>query len=155
MLYGKLLPEYGSRNNSRYGFVNETQIRVGAGIMFSLGFFTFLVTYFSHNYVFALSVVAFFWLDFLLKVINPSFSPIAALACVLSKHKQKIRVGSIQKRFAWSIGLVLSSIVLIALVARFLFDTRAATRGGLVRPMWICVLCLIFMRCEAILGYCV
>lgn len=129
MTYGKLLFDQGSTPQSRYGFVNETQIRLGAGIMFTLGFFTFLVTYYTQEYTLALVVVAFFWLDFLLKVINPRYSLIGKIAHLFTKNKEKLWVGAIQKRFAWSIGLFLSSMVLIALASRFLLNTEAVLRG--------------------------
>lgn len=97
--------------------------------MFTLGFFTFLVTYYTQEYTLALVVVAFFWLDFLLKVINPRYSVIGKIANLFTKNKEKLWVGAIQKRFAWSIGLFLSSMVLIALASRFLLNTEAVLRG--------------------------
>jgi hypothetical protein len=64
MSYGTLIPELGSHKRSHYGFVNETAIRVGAGIMMTIGLITFLSVYFAENYTFALIVVSLFWLDF-------------------------------------------------------------------------------------------
>ena len=70
-MYGTAVPELGSRKKSLYGFVNETAVRVGAAILFTIGFFTFLSVLYAGKYHMAMYVVGFFWFDFLLKVMNP------------------------------------------------------------------------------------
>jgi Domain of unknown function (DUF4395) len=87
--------------------------------MFTVGFFTFLSVLYAGMYTMALVVVGLFWTDFLLKVVNARYSYIGKIGDYIMRHKDPERVGSIQKRFAWMIGLVLSSIVLCMLVIRF------------------------------------
>lgn len=155
MSYWKLIPSLWSRKNSTYWFVNETQIRIWAGIMFTVWLFTFLSVYYAGKYELALVVVGVFWLDFLLKVINPKYSLIWMIARQLSQYKETQRVWAIQKRFARWIGLVLSSIVLWALINRVIIhDTTTHIPETLSRPMYICIVCLVFMRLEAILWRC-
>lgn len=156
MSYGKIIPSLWSRKHAHYGFVNETAIRVGASIMFTLGLFTFLSVYYAGKYNLALIMVGFFWVDFLLKVINPQFSPIAQIAKFLVRHKDPVWVGAIQKRFARTIGLILSSIVFSALIYRVIIrEDLSHIAEALSRPMYICMVCLIFMWLEASLWLCV
>lgn len=155
MSYWKLIPSLWSRTTSSYWFINETQIRIWAGIVFTVWFFTFLSVYYAGKYELALVVVGLFWLDFLLKVINPKYSLIWMIARQLSQHKEPQRVWAIQKRFARWIGLVLSSIVFWALINRVIIhDTTTHIPETLSRPMYICIVCLAFMRLEAILWRC-
>lgn len=117
-MYGTPVRELGSHKKSTYGFVNETAVRTGAAIMFTIGFSTFLSVLYAGKYHMAMVVVGFFWIDFLLKVIHPKYSFVGKVAGLLTKHKPVQRVGAVQKRFAWAIGLVLSGIVLSMLVYR-------------------------------------
>lgn len=157
MPYWKLIPELGSRKKSHYWFVNETAIRVGAGIMFTIGFFTFLSVYYAGAYDMALYVVGVFWLDFLLKVIDPRLSIFGTIAHFLTRHKEPVRVGAIQKRFARGIGLVFASVVLAMLIKHnfFMDVSHQSIYGVITPPMILCIICLAFMWLEAILGYCV
>jgi hypothetical protein len=147
----------GSRKKSHYGFVNETAIRVGAGIMFTIWFFTFLSVFYAGKYDMALYVVGTFWLDFLLKVINPDWSIFGNIARFLTKHKEPVRVWAIQKRFAWSIGLVFASVVFAMLIKHnfFMDISHQQVYGTITPPMILCLICLVFMWLEAIMGYCV
>lgn len=155
MSYGRLIPSLWSRKHAHYGFVNETAIRVGASLMFTIGFFTFLSVYYAGKYNLALVVVGCFWIDFVLKVINPQFSPIAQIAKFLVRHKDPVWVGAIQKRFARTIGLILSSIVFSALIYRvIIIGDLSHIAETLSRPMYICMICLVFMRLEAVLWLC-
>ena len=120
--------------------------------MFTIGFFTFLSVYYAVKYNLALVVVGCFWIDLVLKVINPQFSPIAQIAKFLVRHKDPVCVGAIQKRFARTIGLILSSIVFSALIYRvIIIGDLSHIAETLSRPMYICVICLLFMRLEAVL----
>ncbi len=157
MSYGKLIPELGSHKRSHYGFVNETAVRVGAGMMMTVGVITFLGVYYAQQYTTALIVVSIFWIDFLLKVIDPRFSPIGRVAHRLVRHKPVVRVGAIQKRFARAMGLFMATLVLGMLLYRHFMPGVAVLpeRGALTPPMRLCVICLSLMWLEAILGYCV
>ncbi len=157
MSYWKLIPSLWSRKNSTYWFVNETQIRIWAGIMFTVWLFTFLSVYYAGMYNLALIVVWLFWLDFLLKVINPKYSIIGIIAQQLSKNKEPQRVWAIQKRFAWWIGLAMSSIVLFMLIKHnfFMDSSHQMVYGTITPPMILCMICLSFMWLESILWYCV
>lgn len=154
MTYGKHIPEMGSHKHSQYGFVNETAIRATASSMFTIGFFTILNVYYTHNYEWALVVVSIFRLDFLLKVINPRYSFFNQRGHFLTRNKPIIRVWAIQKRFARTIGLVISSCVLFFLIVHIQQWHTSDTHGFRVTPSFLCITCLIFMRLEGVMGRC-
>jgi hypothetical protein len=79
-------------------------------------------------------------------VIGIKFSPISQLANFIVRKQKPEYVGAIQKRFAWSIGLALSSAMIILL---FGFGIQGVTN------LIICSLCLTFMFMESAFGICV
>lgn len=125
--------------------------------MFTVWFFTFLSVYYAGKYDLALIVVSFFWLDFLLKVISPKYSIVWMVAYQLSKNKEPQRVWAIQKRFARTIGFIMSSAVLTMLIKHnfFMETTHETTYQTITPPMILCLICLSFMWLESILWYCV
>ena len=129
-----------------YGVVNERAVRATAGLMFLIGGFTFAYTFFTRDYSLMKFVVPLFWLDFLLKVINPKYSLFGIFGRWAVSGQRPEYVGAIQKRFAWSIGLILSSLMMI-------FAIGFGIRG--VLPFSICSICLFFMWMETALGICV
>ena len=103
--------------------------------------------FYVKEYVYLKYVVLFFFIDFLMKVvIGTRFSPISIIANWVVRAQTPEYVGAIQKRFAWSIGLVLSgTMVLLVWVL------------GVTGPInfSICMLCLTFMFLETSFGICV
>jgi hypothetical protein len=157
MSYWKLIPSLWSKKNSNYGFVNEVQVRIWAGLMFTVWFFTFLSVYYAGKYDLALVVVAIFWLDFVLKVINPRYSLVGKIANMINLTKEPVRVGAIQKRFARALWLTMSSVVLIMLIKHnfFMDASHQMLYGTITPPMILCLVCLSLMWLESILWYCV
>jgi hypothetical protein len=138
MLYGKPAP---------YPVVDDRVVRAGAGIMFALGFFAFFHALHLSNLFYLQIIVTLFFFDFLAKtVIGLRFSPVHQIARLLVRGQAPEYVGAIQKRFAWSIGLMLSGAMLLLL---FVFDVR-----GYINLI-ICSVCLIFMWLESSAGLCV
>jgi len=148
MAYGKTIEnlEIDGRP-APYPVINERAVRAASGIMFLIGISAFFVVFLTQNYMVLNVVVILFWLDFFKKaVFQPHISIFYQLGNWLVKNQQPEYVGVIQKRFAWSIGLVLASIMLLGPVA---FSIRGAL------PFIICSLCLFFMWMETALGICV
>jgi hypothetical protein len=153
-----------------YGVVNEHAVRASAGIMFFLGMIILTHTYYTHDIIFAIWWIGIFFIDFLLKVVFwPQYSPISLLGVYLVSYKKPEYVWAIQKRFAWTIGCILSGIVLGMLSYRIwsgqhgemmmqmgnhmMMTLPPVSHLGL--PFWICALCLVFMWLEVSLGFCV
>ena len=130
-----------------YGVLNERAIRATAWIMFAVWFFTMLYTFFTKDYSLLQIVVTTFFLDFLIKVLWwPKYSPIAFLwKSIVSKQKPEY-VWAIQKRFAWSLWLIMSwSVLLISIF----FEIRW------ILPLSLCATCLTLMWLESSAGICV
>lgn len=147
MAYGKIVP--GLVIDGRpapYGVVNERAVRATAGIMFLVGILTFFAVRQTGDYAPLMIVVPMFWLEFLLKTLfGPQYSIFGVISRWATRKQKPEWVGAAQKRFAWGIGLTLSSVMLIASV---IFRIR----GWL--PFGICMTCLTFMWMESALGIC-
>jgi len=146
--YGEIIPNLTIHGvPAPYPVLNERAIRAGAGMMFVLGLFAFFQAFFLQEFVYIQWFVLFFWFDFFTKVvIGTAFSPVSIFANWIVKKQMPEYVGAIQKRFAWSMGLFLSS-VMIVLIFGF---------GIMGWPnLLICGLCLSFMFMESAFGICV
>lgn len=130
-----------------YPVLNERAIRAGAGIMFALGFFAFFQAFYLREFIFIEWFVVIFFIDFLMKVIvGTRFSPIGQLANWIVRKQKPEYVGAVQKRFAWTIGLVLAGTMMVLL---FGFGIQG------VPNLVICSICLTFMFMESAFGICV
>jgi hypothetical protein len=145
--YAKIIPDlYLEGKPALYPVVNEREIRAAAGIMFVLGFTTFLYTLLTSNYLFMYIIVPIFWLDFFLKTFfSANWSIFGFLGRIITRKQKPEYVGAIQKRFAWGIGLAMASIMLI-------FAVFLNVRG--ILPFSICAICLFFMWLESSCGIC-
>ncbi len=137
-LYGKPAP---------YPVVNERAVRAGAGLLFVLGMFAFFQAFYLQEYVYIQIIVVLFWFDFLMKaVVGTTFSPVSQLANLIVANQAPEYVGAVQKRFAWSIGFALATIMMV-LIYGF---------GIIGLPnLLICSICLVFMFMESAFGICV
>jgi len=131
-----------------YPVFNERQIRAGAGIMFLIGISTMFIVSFTRDYTLLYIVVPTFFIDFLIKVVNGTkYSLIAFIAGLCVRGQRPEFVGAIQKRFAWSIGLFMSFLMIFLVLILGIHSYNI--------PKLICGTCLIFMWMESSLGICV
>lgn len=146
--HGKIIPGLIINGEpAPYPVLNERAIRAGAGIMFALGFFAFFQAFYLRDFLFLQIFVTFFFIDFFLKVVvGPAFSPLSRLAQFIVRAQTPEYVGAIQKRFAWTIGLILSGTMLVLL---FGFGVQGWPN------LLICGVCLTFMFMESAFGICV
>jgi len=146
--YGKTIPGLKIHGeDAPYPVLNERAIRAGAGIMLMLGIYAFVNALLLGNFLPLKWVVSFFFIDFFTKVIiGTKFSPVSNLANWIVRKQKPEYVGAIQKRFAWGIGLVLSSTMMVML---FILQVESMAR------LSICLICLTFMWFETSFGICV
>ena len=146
--YGKIIPGLMINNQpAPYPVLNERAIRAGAGIMFMVGFFSFFQAFYLSDFRFLQVAVVLFFIDFVMKVlVGVKFSPISNVANFIVRKQKPEYVGAIQKRFAWSLGLILSSTMILLL---FIFEIRGPIN------LAVCSLCLTFMFLETSFGICV
>lgn len=136
-------------NHSDYPIrvLNEREARGAAGLMFFFGLVAFMNAWFKGDFTpTKLTIVAFF-IDFFIRVlINPRYSPTLIIARWMVRNQTAEYVGAPQKRFAWSIGLVLSSLMMYLVVFN---DVRGPIN------ILTCGLCLLLMFFETAFGICI
>jgi len=99
--------------------INEREARAAAGILFVGAFIGLTNGVMLHTAVFSKFFVTFFTLDFILRVINPRYSPSLLLGRVFVRNQIPEYVGAEQKRFAWMLGLMLALPMFYYLVVDF------------------------------------
>lgn len=137
--FGELVEGYEVR------VLNEREARAAAGILFIFGFLSFMNSFMLGNFVFTQYFVGFFMIDFLIRIINPSYSPSLLLGRFFIQNQVPEYVGASQKRFAWSIGFVLSTIMFYLVVVDPQMNPIKVV---------ICVLCLMLLIFESAFSIC-
>ena len=88
----------------------------------------------------------FFFTDLMIRVfINPKFSPTLILGRWIVQDQTPEYVGTPQKKFAWTIGIVLSATMFFHLV---IFNATSPVAGI------FCIICLAFLFFESSFGIC-
>lgn len=130
--------------------VEERRMRASAGIMFLLGIIAFINGFIIKNYIVIPYISGFLVLNFLIGVfINPKLSPTILISNLFVFKQQKLHIGAVQKRFAWSLGLMLSTAIFI--ISIFLLKDET-----LFEPVcMLCLICLLFLFLETAFGICV
>ena len=146
--FGQIIPNLTINGKpAPYPVYNDREIRATAGVMFLIGISTFFYTLFTRDFNLLNYIIPLFFIDFLIKVFQGTqYSPFGIVGAWMVKNQTPEYVGAIQKRFAWSLGLIMAtSMIIIAL----LFQVRG------ILPLTLCSICLLFMWMETSLGICV
>jgi len=126
--------------------LNEREVRASAGILFFFAMIAFMNAWLTGNFQITKVFVIAFLIDFTIRIlINPKFSPSIILGRFAVRNQAPEYVGAPQKRFAWSIGLVLAAAMLYLVVI-----------NNLIGPinLIICCTCLVLLFFEAAFGIC-
>lgn len=127
--------------------LNEREIRASAGILFLAVFISLVLILSNGNFIPVKYVISLFFTDFLIRVfINPKFSPTLIMGRLIVKNQMPEYVGAQQKKFAWVIGLVLSSTMFTFLVVVNAFSPITGIT---------CLVCLILLFFETAFGICI
>lgn len=127
--------------------LNEREARAAAGILFAFGIMTFMYSYIFMDFRYTRLFITFFMVDFFIRVsLNPKYSPSLIAGRFFVARQTPEYVGAAQKRFAWSIGLILSVIMFVLVVV---LEMMTPIKIG------ICVACLILLFSEAAFGICI
>ena len=125
--------------------VNEHQVRAAAGLTMVAGAVAFSFAYFQKVYWPLQAVSVLFAVEFAIRVTaGLAWSPVGALAGLLTGRRAPDWVSARPKRFAWTLGLAMSGAMAII--------TNSGIRGWL--PRSICLVCLTLMWLESVLGLC-
>ena len=98
----------------KYPVLNERAIRASAGLMLLLASIATVNGFILKNYYVIPYISGFLLLNFLIGVfINPKYVPTFMLGSWIVSKQTPIYIGAIQKRFAWSLGILLSGIIFL------------------------------------------
>lgn len=126
--------------------LNEREIRAAAGILFLATFISLMFILFKKDFLPIKYVLTIFLADFIIRVfINPKFSPTLIIGRLIVHNQTPEYVGAQQKKFAWTIGVVLSATMFILIV---LINSYSPITGI------ICFICLLFLFFESAFGIC-
>jgi len=138
-IYGEKVAGYDVR------VLNEREARAGAGLLFAFGLIALLNSVALGHVIFTKYFISFFALDFLIRVINPGYSPSLLIGRFFVRNQTPEYVGATQKRFAWGIGLILVVPMFYTLVINF---EPTPTK------VFICILCLLLLISESAFSIC-
>ncbi len=126
--------------------LNEREIRASAGILFLATFISLMLIIFKNNFLPIKYVITIFLTDFIIRVlINPKFSPTLIIGRLIVGSQVPEYVGAQQKKFAWTIGIILSATMFIFMVV---VNSYSPVTGI------ICLICLVFLFFESAFGIC-
>lgn len=127
--------------------LNEREIRAAAGLLFLMMYTSIMIVIFENNYLMLKYGILIFLTDIVIRVfVNPKFSPSLIVGRLIVKNQVPEYVGAPQKKFAWTIGVILSATMFILIVVLNL-DNPATTL--------LCYACLIFLFFETAFGICI
>ncbi len=127
--------------------LNEREIRGAAGILFLFMIISFLKIIFVGDFLMIKYFITVFMLDMAIRVfINPKYSPSLIIGRFMTRNQTPLYVGAAQKKFAWIIGLTLSTAMFIHIVLLNAY--------GIITGL-SCLICMILMFFELAFGICI
>jgi hypothetical protein len=127
------------------GVFNENEVRAAAGVTMAIGAVVFVLALTQKIYLPLQLATIFFFIEFTIRVTaGLQHSPVGRLSHLLVRRLEPEWVSARPKRFAWSLGVVLSFAMVII--------TNSGIRGPL--PATLCSICLTLMWMESALGLC-
>lgn len=126
--------------------LNEREIRASAGILFLAMFISLMLVIFKKDFLPIKYLITVFFADFIIRVfINPKFSPTLIIGRLIVGNQTPEYVGARQKKFAWTIGVMLSATMFTLMV---IMSSNSLITGS------ICLICLVFLFFESAFGIC-
>lgn len=127
--------------------LNEREIRGGAGILFLIMIISFMKIMFQADFLLIKYFITIFMLDMAIRVfVNPKYSPSLIIGRFMVRNQTPQYVGAAQKKFAWIIGLTLSTAMFIHMIV---FNAYGIFNG------LSCLICMILMFFELAFGICI
>ncbi|MDA3928152.1 MAG: DUF4395 domain-containing protein [Prolixibacteraceae bacterium] len=134
----------------KFKSLDERVMRGSSGIMLLLAFIAFTNGFILNNYKVIPFISGFLMLNFMIGIfINPKFSPTVFIAKLLVYKQSPLPIGAIQKKFAWSLGLVLS--ITIFALSFFLLDDVSYFEPVCM----LCLICIALLFLETAFGICI
>jgi len=133
-----------------FKIIDERRMRASAGIMFLLALIAFIYGFILQQYIIIPYVAGILMLNFIIGIfINPKFSPTVFIGYLFVRKQSPLPIGAIQKKFAWSLGLALSTAI-------FILSFYLLNDVSYFEPVcMLCLICLLFLYLETAFGICV
>ena len=135
--------------------LNEREARAGAGLLFLVGFISFINCMVTKSLLVTQIFIGVFLVEFIIRVlINPKYAPSLIIGRFMVNNQVPEYVGASQKRFAWGIGLCLA---LLLFGLTILFPTSTPIGEESLHNALIglsCMTCLVLLYFEAVFGIC-
>ncbi len=125
--------------------LNEREARAAAGILFVGAFLGLTNGVMLKTAIFSKYFVTFFMIDFIIRVIQPRYSPSLLLGRLFVANQTPEYVGATQKRFAWAIG----AIIAIPMFWYLVIDFQPHPSKVLV-----CLICMFLLFFESAFSIC-
>ncbi len=126
--------------------LNEREIRAAAGLLFVLLFISVMLALLKADFLMIKYSVTIFLSDLIIRVfINPKYAPTLILGRLIVRKQNPEYVGALQKKFAWTFGIILSGTAFALIV---ILNTYSPITG------LICMICLLFLLFESAFGIC-
>jgi len=138
--YGEKVPGYDVT------VINEREARAAAGILGMLGTLVIFIGIGFNHIIVARVYIAFLFLDFTARLISPKYSPSLLLGKFMVRNQKPEYVGGMQKRFAWSLGWLIS----LPMIYWFVLHWDITFYKVL-----ICILCITLMFLESAFSICI
>jgi len=126
--------------------LNEREARAAAGILFIGAFIGLTNGVMLGTATFSKYFVTFFMIDFIIRVIQPRYSPSLLLGRLFVANQKPEYVGAIQKRFAWAIGAIISMPMFYYLVIDFQPNPL---------KVLVCLICMFLLFFESAFSICI
>lgn len=140
------LPEYGEKvAGYEVRVLNEREARAAAAILFVGAFIGLTNGVMLQTAVFSKYFISFFTLDFLIRMINPRYSPSLMLGRFFVQNQVPEYVGAAQKRFAWGLGFIIAVPMFYYLVISFEPNPL---------KVLVCLICMFLLFFEAAFSIC-
>ena len=137
--YGEVVPGYDIR------VVNDREARAAAGILFMLGMIVIFVGIGYNHIIVAKVYLTFLWFDFIARIFFLKYSPSLLLGKYVVRKQKPEYVGALQKRFAWTLGWMISFPLVYWFVLNWYMDFY---------KVMFCILCLVLTFFEAAFSIC-
>ncbi|MEZ4909002.1 MAG: DUF4395 domain-containing protein [Saprospiraceae bacterium] len=147
----KSIISFGEMNDEgTFKIVDERVWRASAGIMLFLGIIASINAFLLQRYIVVPYISGFLMVNFMIGVfINPRFSPTVVLGKIATYNQSSLPIGAIQKKFAWSLGLGLSTTI-------FFLSLILLNDPGFFEPVcFLCMICILLLYLETAFGICV
>ncbi len=134
----------------KFKVVDERRMRASAGIMLLFGIIASINGFILQRFAIIPYIAGFLALNFIIGIfINPKYSPTILIAKLFVRKQSSLPIGAVQKKFAWSLGLVLS-------ITIFGLSILLQKDASFFEPVcFLCMICLILLYLETVFGICV